>query len=77
MADFSILTDDLLFTVAKACSKARADALDAGHAVVYIDAAGRYVEERPDGKRFEIRLDRTRPRESHVVVVGEISSNAA
>ena len=77
MADFSILTDEFMNTVAKACSKARTDALDAGHPIVYIDEAGRYVEEHPSGRRFEIRFDQTQPRELHVVVVRELQTNTA
>ncbi len=77
MAEFNILDDEFLVAVEKACAKARAAALVAGHPVVFRDAAGRYVEERPEGKRFEIRFDKTLPRESHVVVLREISLDAA
>ena len=57
MADFSILTDESALVVARAGSLARQMALAAGHPVVFIDSAGRYVEERPSGRRYEIRLD--------------------
>ena len=77
MADFSILTDEFMHIVAKACSKARADALEAGHPIVYIGEAGRYVEEHPGGRRFEIRFDPTQPRELHVAVVRELRTNTA
>lgn len=77
MADFSVHDDEFFVAVAKACSNARAAALGAGHAVVYRDEAGRYVEERPEGKRFEIRFDSTRPRESHIVILRELSPNPA
>jgi hypothetical protein len=52
-------------------------ALDAGHSVVFVDDEGLYVQERPDGRKFEIRFDPTRPRESHLIVVRELTSNAA
>jgi hypothetical protein len=45
--------------------------------VVYRNADGGYVAEYPGGRRFEVRFDPTRPRESHLVVLREISSNAA
>jgi hypothetical protein len=77
MVEFNILDDEFLVAVEKACSKARAAALEAGHSVVYRDGAGRYVEERQDGKRFEIRFDKTLPRESHIVVLRELTPNAA
>lgn len=77
MAEFNILDDEFFVAVEKACSKARTTALVAGHSVVYRDAAGRYVEERQDGKRFEIRFDKTRPRESHIVVLRELTPRAA
>lgn len=77
MAEFSVLDDEFFAVVARACSNARGAALRAGHAVVYRDAAGRYVEERPGGRRFEIRFDRARPRESHIVIVEELTPKAA
>lgn len=77
MAEFTVLNDEFFSTVVTACSNARAAALRAGHSVVYRDDAGRYVEERPGGNRFEISFDRTRPRESHIVVVRELTPNAA
>jgi hypothetical protein len=77
MADLSILTDQFAQTAARAGRLARQDALAAGLSVVFIDACGRYIEEFPDGRRFEIRLDPTRPRESHRIVLRELVSNAA
>lgn len=77
MADFSVLNDEFFFAVVKACLNARTVALEAGHPVVYRDRAGGYVEERPGGPRFQIRFDRTRPRESHVVVLDELTPSAA
>lgn len=76
MAEFSVLDDEFFVVIAKACSNARATALGAGHSVVYRDTAGRYVEERPEGKRFEIRFEKARPRESHIVVLRELTPNA-
>lgn len=77
MADLSILTDDFAEAAARAGRLARQDALAAGYPVVFIDRSGLYIEERPDGTRFEIRLDPTRPRESHRVVLRELTSTAA
>jgi hypothetical protein len=77
MAEFSILTDDFAQAAAAAGRFARLDALASGHSVVFMDHGGRYVEELPDGRRFEISLDASRPRESHRIVVGEMASNAA
>ena len=77
MTEISILTDDFAKAAAAAGRLARIDALASGHSVVFIDHLGRYVEELPDGRRFEIRLDSSRPRESHRIVVCEMTSSAA
>ncbi len=77
MADFSVLSDEFAQVVENACAKARSTALEAGHQIVYRSATGGYVAEYPGGRRFEVRFDPTRPRESHLVVLREISSNAA
>jgi hypothetical protein len=70
----SILTDDFTRTVAEAGRRARQAALAAGHPVVFRDNAGRYVEEHPDGRRFEVAFDPTKPRESHRVILRELPS---
>ena len=77
MVHASILTDEFSHAAAQAGLRARQAAFAAGHAVVFVDDAGRCVEEWPNGKRFEIRLDPSQPRESHRVVVGELASTAA
>jgi hypothetical protein len=77
MAIVSVLTDEFAQAVVDACSKARSTALESGHPVVYRDAGGGYVAEYPDGRRFAVRFDPIRPRESHLVVLREISSNVA
>lgn len=77
MTAFSILTDDFALAAAKAGWQARQEALAAGLPVVFVDPAGRYVEERPDGRRFEIRLDPAGPRESHRIVLRELASAAS
>ncbi len=77
MVHASILTDDFAQAASQAGRRARQAALVAGHPVVFVDAAGRCVEEWPDGKRFEIRLDPEQPRVSHRIVVGELTANAA
>lgn len=63
--------------VTKACAHARATALKSGLPVTYRDVTGRYVEERPDGRRFEIRYNETRPRQSHTVMLRELKPSAA
>ena len=77
MVHASILTDEFAQAASQAGWRARQAALAAGHPVVFVDAAGRYVEEWPNGKRFEIRLDPARPRESHRIVLRELASAAA
>jgi len=77
MVEFTILTDDFAQAAAAAGRLARLDALASGHSVVFMDHQGRYVEELPDARRFEIRLDPSHPREAHRIVVCEIASNAA
>ena len=62
---------------AEAFHIAQRNALAAGHSIVYVDPAGRYIEQRPDGRRFEVRLDSSQPRESHRIVIREIGSHAA
>ena len=76
MADFSILTDEFALAAERAGALARQTALAAGQPVVFIDSVGRYVEERPGGKRFEVRLDPASPRELHIVVLRELTSTA-
>lgn len=77
MVHASILTDDFAQAASQAGLRARQAAFAAGHAVVFVDVQGRCVEEWPNGKRFEIRLDPSQPRESHRVVLRELASNAA
>jgi hypothetical protein len=45
--------------------------------VIYMETNGRCIEEHPDGRRFEISLDSTQPRESHRRIIREIVSHAA
>ncbi|MEO5923561.1 MAG: hypothetical protein ABIR70_07020 [Bryobacteraceae bacterium] len=77
MPDFSILTEQFALDAADAGLRARRDALVAGQTVVFRDTEGRYVEERPDGRRFEVRLDAGQPRESHRVVLTELVTASA
>jgi len=71
-----ILSDEFAEAAAAAGLRARQAALAAGHAVIFIDKLGRYVQERPDGRLFEVRLLSGEPRESHVQILGELSSSA-
>ena len=77
MVHSSILTDEFLEAASQAWWNARQSALAAGYPVLFLDAAGRCVEEWPDGRRFEIRFDPTKPRDSHRIVLRELASNAA
>ena len=74
MSDQSVLSEDFALAAATAGLRARQDALAAGHAVVFVDQLGRYVEELPDGRQFEIRLEPGVPRESHLLVLGELAA---
>ena len=56
MVHASIPTDDFARAASQAGQSARQAALVAGYPVVFVDATGRYVEEWPNGKRFEILL---------------------
>ena len=76
MADLSILSEEFEQAAATAGLHARKNALAAGHAVVFVDHLGRYVEELPDGRRFEVRLDASLPRSSHLCVLGELTASA-
>jgi len=74
MPSTNILSDEFAQAAAVAGLRARQAALAAGHPVVFVDRFGRYVQELPDGRQFEIRLQRGVPRESHLHVVGELST---
>ena len=75
MVHASVLTEEFAKAAADAGCRARRAALAAGQPVVFLDATGRYVEEWPDGRCFEVRLDASQPRESHRVVLRELLSN--
>jgi hypothetical protein len=67
-----ILSDEFAQAAVQAGLRARTDALTAGKVVVYIDDLDRYVEELPDGRRFEVRLQPENPRDSHIHVLREL-----
>jgi hypothetical protein len=71
-ATINILDDDFAQAAAEAGLQARRDALTAGKAVVYIDDLDRYVQELPDGRRFEVRLRPEAPRDSHICILREV-----
>lgn len=75
--DIDITSDEFAEEAAMAGLHARQAALDAGHPVIFVDDAGRYVQEHPDGRLFEIRFDPTQPRESRVIIVRELSRRVA
>jgi hypothetical protein len=74
MSSVKILTEEFEQAAAAAGLRARRNALAAGHPVIFVDDLGRYVEELPDGTRLEIRLQPGIPRESHLQILGEIST---
>jgi hypothetical protein len=74
MSSVNILTEEFEQAAAAAGLRARRNALAAGHPVIFVDDLGRYVEELPDGTRLEIRLQPGIPRESHLQILGEIST---
>jgi hypothetical protein len=74
MSSANILTEEFAQSAASAGLCARRNALAAGHPVVFVDDFGRYIEELPDGTRLEIRLRPGTPRDSHLQVLGKIST---
>lgn len=72
MSAISIFTEEFTRAAAMAGVRARQNALAAGYPVVFLDALGRYVEERPDGRQFEIRFEPGTPSDSHVHVLGPV-----
>jgi hypothetical protein len=76
MSSANILTEEFAQAAATAGLRARRNALAAGHPVVFVDDLDRYVEELPDGKQLEIRLQPGNPRESHLQILGEIATPA-
>jgi hypothetical protein len=71
----NILDDEFVLAAVEAGLRARLQALAAGHAVVYMDNFDRYVEELPDGRRFEVRLQPGSPRDSHIRIVRELPTS--
>ena len=76
MRKVEFLSNEFAEDFAAAGLAARRRALAAGLPVVYVDEQGRYVQESPDGRLFEIRFVPDAPRESHVVVIRELTSAA-
>jgi hypothetical protein len=74
MASAHILTKEFAQAAADAGLRARQNALNSGHPVVFVDESGRYIEELPDGTRLEVRLQPGIAREAHLQIVGEIST---
>ena len=74
MLSVNILSEEFAQAAALAGLRARQNALAAGHPVVFVDELGRYVEELPDGTKLEVRLRPGTPRESHLEILGELST---
>ena len=53
----NILSDEFAQAAAAIGLRARRDALASGHAVVFLDKLGRYIQELPDGSRQEVHLE--------------------
>jgi hypothetical protein len=61
---------------ANACiAAAQAASLAAGVPIVYKDREGRYVEEHPDGRVFEIRFRPEETGDRHVEIVRELAGS--
>jgi hypothetical protein len=76
MPPANILTEEFAEAAARAGLRARRHALASGLPVVFVDDAGRYVEELPDGTMLAIRLEPGTPRETHLRILGEIPALA-
>lgn len=77
MAVQSVLSGEFLELAVNAIQQARKRALAAGHAVVSVDEGGRCIEEHPDGRRFEILLDPTKPIDDRKVILRELEPSTA
>ena len=72
-----ITSDEFAEEMAMAGRQAREEAFASGFPIVYVDEQGRYVQEFPDGRLFEIRFDSSQPREAAIVVIRELQRQAA
>ena len=72
MTPVDILSDEFAAAAAEVGLRARQQAFDSGHWLVYVDKQGRIVQEMPDGTKFEIRFLAGMPRESHIEIIREI-----
>jgi hypothetical protein len=74
VAATSVLSEEFAQVGAAAGLRARERALASGYAAVFVDEAGRYVKEMPDGTRFAVQFEPGMPAESHLRVLGEITT---
>jgi hypothetical protein len=74
MSAANIFSEEFARATAAAGLRARRTALASGHGVVFVDESGRYVEELPDGTMLEVSLQPGAPRETHLRIIGEIST---
>jgi hypothetical protein len=65
----SILSNDFAAAAARAGLRAREAALAEGHAVVFLEPTGRYIQKLPDGTKLGIDFKPGLPREAHLQVV--------
>ena len=77
MRKVEFLSNEFAEDFAAAGLAARRRALASGLPLVFVDEQGRYVQEMPDGRLFKIRFVPGAPRESHIVIVRELTSAAA
>jgi hypothetical protein len=77
MDELDTTKDEFLGAAEAAWDRARQDALNQGHPVIFEDEDGRYVLEQPDGKRFEIRFISGAPRGQNYEIVRELPAAAA
>lgn len=70
-----LLGEEFAQRAAAAWNRARAEALRNGHPVFFEDEDGRYLMERPDGKRFEVRFIPNAPGDANYEILRELPAD--